>query len=363
MIRGCLKLLPCLLLVTPAALQAGTIDTVIGTGKADNNGRQGPAPMVNVGQPFGVELGPRGGLFVTEVQNHRVLRLDLETMKVTTVAGNGKAGYSGDGGPATAASLNEPYEVRFDREGNMFFVEMKNHLVRRVDAKNGVISTVAGSGIAGYGGDGGPAVKARLRVPHSIALDGKGGLYIADIGNHRIRKVDLASGQISSIAGSPERALPREGQQARGNPILGPRALCFHQNTLWIALREGHSVWKLPLAKGTLHHVAGDGTKGFSGDGGSARSARFNGPKGICVGPKGLVYVVDTENQVIRRIDPARDAIETVAGSGPQQRGGAGDGGPADQAQLDRPHGICVGPDGNIYIGDTLNHRVRRVKP
>ncbi len=363
MMRGYLKLLPCLLLVSHAALQAGTIDTVIGTGKADNNGRQGPARAVNVGQPFGVELGPRGGLFVTEVQNHRIVRLDLETRKVTTVAGNGEAGYSGDGGPATAARLNEPYEVRFDREGNMFFVEMKNHLVRRVDAQSGVISTVAGNGIAGYGGDGGPAVKAQLRVPHSIALDEKKGLYIADIGNHRIRKVDLVSGQISSIAGSPEKALPREGQRARGNPILGPRALCFHQGTLWIALREGHSVWKLPLAEGTLQHVAGDGTKGFSGDGGSARTARFNGPKGICVGPKGLVYVVDTENQVIRRIDPGRDGIETVAGSGPQQRGGGGDGGPADQAQLDRPHGICVGPDGTIYIGDTLNHRVRRVKP
>jgi sugar lactone lactonase YvrE len=361
--RRLLTILPCLLLASHALLQAGTIDTVIGTGKPDNNGNKGPADTINVGQPFGVELGPGGRLYVTEVQNHRVLRLDLESGQLTTVAGTGKAGYSGDGGPATEASLNEPYEIRFDREGNMFWVEMKNHLVRRVDAKSGKISTVAGTGIAGYSGDGGPATRAQLRVPHSIALDGQGGLYIADIGNHRIRKVDLESGQIHSIAGNDKRSLPSDGQQARGNPILGPRALCFHQGTLWIALREGHSVWKLPLATGTLHHVAGDGMKGFAGDGGSARTARFNGPKGIAIGPKGLVYVVDTENQVIRRIDPARDRIDTVAGSGPDRRGGEGDKGPATRAQLDRPHGICVGPDGTIYIGDTVNHRVRRVKP
>ena len=360
MIRRISTALCCLLLIQ-LPIQAGTIDTVIGTGRPDNNGARGPADSLNVGQPFGVELGPDGALYVTEVQNHRVLRLDLKTQQLTTVAGNGTAGYSGDGGPATSAQLHEPYEVRFDRQGNMFFVEMKNHLVRRVDARTGKISTVAGSGTAGYSGDGGLAVKAQLRVPHSIALDDRNGLYIADIGNHRIRKVDLKSGLIHSIAGSTERSLPQDGQLAAGNPILGPRALCFHQGTLWIALREGHSVWKLPLKEGTLQHVAGDGSKGYSGDGGAARSARFNGPKGICIGPAGKIFVVDTENHAIRRIDPVNDRIETVAGSG--ERGAGGDGGAANAAQLDRPHGICVGPNGTIYIGDTVNHRVRRVKP
>ena len=128
--RRLLTILTCLLLASHALLQAGTIDTVIGTGKPDNNGNKGPADTINVGQPFGVELGPGGKLYVTEVQNHRVLRLDLESGQLTTVAGTGKAGYSGDGGPAAEASLNEPYEIRFDREGNMFWVEMKNHLVR-----------------------------------------------------------------------------------------------------------------------------------------------------------------------------------------------------------------------------------------
>ncbi|MCH7726289.1 MAG: hypothetical protein IH991_07400, partial [Planctomycetes bacterium] len=157
------------------------------------------------------------------------------------------------------------------------------------------------------------------------------------------------------------RKLPRDGQLAKGRPLLGPRALFIDGNTMWIALREGHSVWKLDMKKGTLHHVAGTGKKGFSGDGGQAKHATFNGPKGIAVGPNGNVYVVDTENQAIRKIDTKTAMISTVAGSGPDQRGDAGDGGLATKAQLDRPHGICVDSAGTIYIGDTLNHRVRRV--
>jgi streptogramin lyase len=356
--------LACLLIISTSGwLLAGPIDSVIGTGKAELNGNQGPAAKINVGQPFGVEIGPDGALYVTEVQNHRVLRLDLRRGTIRTVAGTGQAGYAGDGGPATKARLNEPYEVRFDKAGNMFFVEMKNHLVRRVDAKSGIITTVAGNGTAGYGGDDGPASKAMLRVPHSITLDDNGNIFIADIGNHRIRHVDLATGMIRTIAGNGEKQLPSEGQIAVGNPLLGPRALAYKQGTLWIALREGHSVWKLSLQTGRLHHIAGDGSKGFAGDGGKPAGAQFNGPKGIAVGPRGRIFVVDTENQVIRRIDLKRNQIETVAGSGPDQKGGGGDGGPARRAQLDRPHGIAVGSDGTIYIGDTVNHRVRRVQP
>jgi len=281
-------------------LQGQTIQTVAGTGQSKNNGSQGPASKINVAQPFGVELGPDGALYITEVGNHRVLRLDLNAQSITTVAGTGRKGYSGDGGPATKAGLNEPYEVRFDKEGNMYFVEMQNHVVRRVAAKTGRISTVAGTGKRGYSGDGGPATKATFNRPHSIALDAVGGLYIADIGNHRIRRVDLETGIVESIAGSEERRLPKDGQVAKGNPILGPRALFIDGNTMWVALREGHSVWKLDLKKGTLHHVAGTGKKSFSGDGGPAKHATFNGPKGIAVGPDGTVYVVDTENQAIR---------------------------------------------------------------
>ncbi len=345
----------------PSPARAEKVETVAGTGQPEDNGAAGPATRTNIGDPFGVEIGPDGALYITEVRNHRVRRLDLKTGRLTTVAGTGKKGYSGDGGPATEAELNEPYEVRFDRAGNMYFVEMQNHIVRRVDGRTGTITTIAGTGEAGFAGDGGPAIKAQFHRPHSIALDGRGNLYVADIGNHRIRRIDLKTGLVESVAGNEQRQLPRDGQIARGQPVLGPRALYIDNGTLWIALREGHSVWRMELDEGRWQHVAGSGKQGYSGDGGSAKRATFNGPKGIAVGPDGNVYVVDTENQVIRKIDLARGRVSTVAGNG--KRGGAGDGGAATAAELDRPHGICLGPDGSIYIGDTLNHRVRRVAP
>ena len=332
------------------SLHAGTIETIAGNGKPDV-----------VGQPFGVEIGPDGALYICEVQNHRVLRLDLKSRELTTVAGTGTKGYSGDGGPATKAQLNEPYEVRFDRGGNMLFVEMKNFVVRKVDRQTGQISTVAGTGEMGFGGDSGPATKAQLNIPHSIALDKDDNIYIADIGNHRIRRVDAKTGIITTIAGNGEKKPPVHGQSAAGKPMIGPRALFIDGGALWIALREGHSVWRLDLTSGLVSHVSGTGQKGFGGDGGPAKEATFNGPKGIAVGPDKGIYVVDTENQAIRRIDTATRVITTVAGRGPLHVGGEGDGGPATAATMDRPHGICVGPDGTIYIGDTNNHRVRRV--
>jgi streptogramin lyase len=360
-----LKVLETVLLVGTSSVYAsgGIVDTVSGTGQPDDNGDAGKATQVNVSSPFGVDIAPDGALYIAEVGNHRVRRLDLKTGRLTTVAGCGRQGYSGDGGPATEAELNEPYEVRLDQDGNLYFVEMMNHIVRRVDTKTRIISTIAGTGRPGYGGDRGPATKALFKNPHSIALDGRGALYVADIGNHRIRRIDLETGVVESIAGDGQRLLPRDGQTARGTPVLGPRALFVEGTTMWVALREGHSVWTLDLTNGKWSHVAGTGEKGFTGDGGPAKIATFNGPKGITVGPDGHVYVVDTENHAIRKIDAKSGLISTVAGSGPNQRGGAGDGGPATNAQLDRPHGICVGADLAIYIGDTLNHRVRRVRP
>ncbi|HXT59366.1 MAG TPA: hypothetical protein VN699_12075 [Pirellulales bacterium] len=343
---------------------AQRIETVAGTGRAGNNGHEGAALETNIDQPFGVEFGPDGALYVCEVGQHRVRRLDLKTGRLSTAAGAGRKGYAGDGGAAKDALLNEPYEVRFDRDGNMFFVEMQNHLVRRVDAKTGKISTVAGKGRPAYEGDGGPAVEAALRNPHSIAFDREGRLLIADIGNHRIRRVDLTSGQIESIAGDGQAKLPRDGDAARGRPILGPRALAVQGDSLWVALREGNSVWRLdPGGDGeqeTRRHVAG-ARKGFQD--GPAAEALFDGPKGIALDRAGIVYVVDTENNAIRRLDPRSGAVSTLAGTGPKSAGYGGDGGPAAAASFDRPHGICIGPDGAIYIGDTNNHRVRRIAP
>jgi DNA-binding beta-propeller fold protein YncE len=340
------------------------IETVAG------NGQTGDLPdgtelalNVPVDLPFGVEVGPDGGLYVTSIGQHRVLRLDVKGRKLSSVAGNGTKGYSGDDGQARQAQLNEPYEARFDKDGNLFFVEMQNHLIRRVDAGTGIISTVAGTGQPGFAGDGGPAIKAQFRQPHSIALDTQGNLYVADIGNHRIRRIDAKTGVISSIAGDDRRELPQDGATARGRPILGPRALFINGRTLWVALREGNSVWRLDLDSGVIRHVAGTGKTGYGGDGGSAKTATFNGPKGITATENGFVYIVDSENQAIRMIDTASDRVYTIAGAGPQARGFAGENSHATDAKLDRPHGICLVPGGGLYLGDTNNHRVRWLHP
>jgi sugar lactone lactonase YvrE len=349
------------------------IKTIAGNGKAtagDAPNRDDlPAVEAIVGQPFGVEIGPDGALYVTEVENHRIRRLDMKSGRLTTVAGNGSKGYSGDGGPAIEASLNEPYEVRFDSQGNMYFVEMQNHLIRRVDAKTGVISTIAGTGKPGYAGDGddkqpGDAKRAEFRQPHSIALQGDRWLYVADIGNHRIRRIDLEKGHIESVAGNGEKRLPKNEEIAKNHPMLGPRALAIDGDTLWIALREGHSIWSLDLSTGKLNHVAGSGKQGYRDAAESkGKEAEFNGPKGIAFGPDKCLYVVDTENQAIRRVDSKTGEVTTVAGTPPKGRGFAGDGDDALKAKFDRPHGIAVGRDGAFFIGDTNNHRVRVVVP
>lgn len=358
MLRACWPLF-FLLLGTTGHAKDFIVETIAGTGSPENNGDAGDASTVNIGQPFGVEIGPDGALYVAEVRNHRVRRLDLRSGELTTVAGCGRQGYSGDGGPAIEACLNEPYEIRFDAAGNLYVVEMKNHVVRRVDAKTKVIDTIAGTGRAGFGGDGGPATKALFRQPHSIALDDGGGLYIADIGNHRIRRVDLATGIVESIAGDSQPIAPRDGQTARGSPFLGPRALFVNDDVLWIASREGHSVWRMNLSDGVLHHVAGTGAKGIADDAGPAKEAQFNGPKGIAVDSYGHVIIADTENNAIRRIDVDSGLITTIAGRDSLPQRAAGDA--ASHDGLSGPHGVCVGPDGAVYVGDTLNHLVRRI--
>lgn len=338
-----------------SAASAGELSVVAGNGSKENNGDEGGATELAVKDTFGVEFGPDGALYVTEVGHHRIRRVDLKTNRISTVVGNGTKGYSGDGGLATEAKLNEPYEVRFDKDGNMYFVEMQNHTVRRVDAATKKITTIAGTGKSGFSGDGGPATKATFNRPHSIALDNHGHLYVADIGNHRIRRINLETGIVETIAGNGEKELPPDGETATGKPIFGPRALFIKGEAMWIALREGNSVWKLDLKSGKVHHVAGSGKKGHIDA--EASAAAFNGPKGIAVDKNSNAFLVDTENHVIRRIDGKTSSVTTIAGAGtPGAKVGS-----ATSSQMNRPHGICIGSDASIYVGDTLNHRVVKI--
>jgi streptogramin lyase len=333
--------------------------TFAGTGRAGYAGDGGPAVQAELNNPFGIARGPGGALFICDTGNHRVRKVTRDGI-ISTVAGSGKRGYSGDGGPAAQADLNEPYELRFDREGHLFVVEMRNHIVRRVDSKTGRISTVAGTGRAGFSGDGGPATNAALNQPHSIQLDARGNLFICDIGNHRIRKVNLKTGVIGTFAGTGLKARTPHGAKIVGAPLNGPRAIDFDsEGNLWLALREGNAVYKFDVKTDTIHHVAGTGKSGFTGNGGPAKEATLSGPKGLSVGPKGDIYLADTESHSLRMIDVAKGTLHLIAGAGV-----AGDGPDGDPlvCRMSRPHGVFVDADGSIFVGDTEAHRVRMIR-
>ena len=333
-------------------LAAATVTTVIGSGAAGLSDTE-------VANPYGVVIGPDGALYFCDLDNQRIRRLDLETGRTTTIAGRGERGYDGDGGPATNAALNMPHEIQFDRDGHLYIVERDSHAVRRVDAVTGVITTVAGTGEAGFSGDGGPASRAQLRQPHSIAFDPQGRLLICDIGNHRIRRVDPSTGVIETWAGTGEREPTPEGAPLAGTPLNGPRAMALDPSgNLYLALREGNAIYRIDLASETLHHVAGTGEPGHTGDGGPATLATLGGPKGLAY-RDGLLYVADTENHVIRMVDLADGRISTVLGDGAR-----GDGPEPDplRCRLNRPHGVFVTSDGGLYVGDSEAHRIRLLR-
>jgi len=338
------------------------IGSIAGNGSQGYDGDGGPAAKAKLNQPFDVAIGPDGSIYFSDTFNHCIRRVDAKTGEITTVAGCGQKGYAGDGGAATKAMLNEPYGVVLDDAGNIYIVDRLNFCVRRVSAKDGAITTIAGTGQSGYSGDGGPAASAMLREPNGLALDRTATkLYIADVKDQRVRVVDLATGTIRTFAGTGKRERTGDGGPAAKASLFGPRAVHLDgAGSVYICEREGNSIRKVDARSGIITTVAGTGRKGYSGDGGSALSATFDGPKELDIDAAGNIFVVDTENQAIRRIDAKTGVITTVAGNG--KRGGAGDGGPATAAQLDRPHGVAVDRAGKIYIGDTNNHRIRVVE-
>jgi len=342
--------------------RAATVRTVAGTGVAgyEPEGAAGlPATSTPVNNPYGVVVGPDGALWFCEVDTGRTRRLDLRSGRLTTRAGNGVKAYAGDGGPADAASFSAPHEIRFDTSGHLFVVERDAHVVRRVDARTGMVTTVAGTGVAGFSGDGGPATAAQLRQPHSIAFDARGNLLICDIGNGRLRSVDMRTGVIDTLSGTGERVATPDEAPLAGTPLRGPRSIDTDPDgNAYLVLREGNAVFRVDLRGGRLTRIAGTGETGYTGDGGPALTATFNGPKGIAysAGDHAL-YVVDTENHVIRRMRLDDGTIETVLGTG--ERGDGPDGDPL-ACRTARPHGVFV-HEGVVYVTDSEAHRVRAI--
>jgi sugar lactone lactonase YvrE len=322
------------------------VDDLAGTGQPGFSGDGGPAVRAVVNQPFDLVYNADGDLYFSDTGNHRIRRIDTRSGVVTTIAGNGEKGFAGDGGPATAARMNEPYGLALDPRGNLYFADRLNRRVRRVDAETGVISTVAGDGSNASTGDDGPGVKAGIVEPNDVALDGRGNLYIADVSGHRVRVLDVATGTIRTFAGDGRGRHAGDGGLAKDASLSGPRALRLAPNGALLILERNGNTLRSVAVDGTITTIAGNGKKGYSGDGGPAKDASFDGPKELDVDARGNILIVDTENNAIRRIDAQTGVLSTVA-----------DG-------LDRPHGVAFSPDGaSFVIGDTLNHRLRRVRP
>ncbi len=355
-----IPLLPTLLLALASTLSAHaadwTIETIAGTGKQGFSGDGGPALKAELDNPFGIVRGPDGAFYYCEYTGQRIRRID-ENGIITTIAGTGEVGFSGDGGTALEGTFNKPHEIRFDAAGDLFIVDMVNHAVRKIDMKTGILTTIAGTGKAGYSGDGGPAVEAEFKQPHSIQFGPEGDLYICDIGNHVIRKIDMRTGIVSTFAGTGKPGETPDGSPIAGTPLKGPRSLDFDkEGNLWLATREGNQVFKFDLRAGTIAHIAGTGKGGFTGHGGPATEATLSGPKGITVDAEGNVWLADCESHSIRMVDAKTGKIELIAGTG--KKGDGVDGDPL-KCEMARPHGVFADADGGIYIGDSEAHKIR----
>ena len=353
---------------TPAAV--GTITTFAGTGEPGFSGDGGPAVQARLSRPGDIAVDGAGNLFIADRFNHRIRKVDSSGV-ITTIAGTGERGYSGDGGPAVQARLSRPSGIAVDGAGNLFIADLNNHRIRKVDS-SGIITTVAG-GTQGYGGDGGPAIEARLDVTPDVAVDAAGNLYIADFNNNRVRKVD-SSGTISTLAGDGTHLIGGRGGIGDGGPAVSARLRAPEEvaaddaGNVYISDSHDQRVRKVD-SSGTITTIAGSGESGFDrggfrGDGGPADQARLNLPSGLAVDAAGNLFIADTQNHRIRKVDSS-GVITTIAGSGDTgfDRGGfGGDGEPADQARLNVPVGLAVDAAGNLYISESSNHRIRVVK-
>ena len=292
-------------------------------------------------------------VFFGIVAIHAVL---CKGQNIYTFAGNGSVGYCCDGLNAAVAQISNPVGVAVDASGNVYIADYLNHRIRKVNT-SGIISTIAGTGIAGFSGDGGPAISAQIYDPHGVSIDASGNIYIADQGNNRIRKVNV-SGIITTIAGTGGTGYSGDGGLAISAQIYGPTAIAIDaSNNILIADLGNNRIRKVNTS-GTITTIAGTGTSGFSGDGGNAISAQINFPNAIAVDLSGNIFIADANNKRIRKINTS-GIINTVAGTG--TNGFSGDGGLATSAQLSFPFGVAVDVSNNIYIADNPNHRIRKV--
>lgn len=338
-----------------------SIHLVSGTGTYGYSGDGGPAVDADLAWPEGLALDAMGNLFIGDSDSARVRRVDAATGIITTVAGTGTHGYNGDGGLASAAQLSYPSGLATDAAGNLFIADAGNARVRRVDAVTGIITTVAGDGTYGLPGDGGPATSAHLDYPEGLVLDSLGNLFIADSSSCRVRRVDASTGIITTVAGDGSYGYSGDGGLATSAQLDGPQAVAVDAlGDVFIADSSNYRVRRVDAATGVITTVAGNGTSGDGGDGGPATSAPVESPRGLALDASGSLFISEWFGHRVRRLDLSTGIITTVTGVGTY--GYAGDGGLAVTAQLSYPKGLAIDALGrHLFIAESGNARVRVV--
>ncbi|MCE9637538.1 MAG: hypothetical protein K8T90_17700 [Planctomycetes bacterium] len=338
------------------AATPGIISTFAGTGAAADSGDGGPATAAGVQNPVGVAVAATGVVYISDGGGHSIRAVDLLGV-ISTVAGDGTASFAGDGGPASAARLNEPHAIFVDRVGALVVCDRGNHRLRRIDS-SGMIATIAGDGAGAFAGDGSAATSASLNGPAGACADAAGNIYIADTYNHRLRRVDT-SGTITTVAGNGVATFAGDGAAATSASIRFPTGVAVNAaGDIFIADNGNNRIRRIAASDGVISTIAGDGTPGLSGDGGPASAARLNIPFSVAFDIDGALLITEAVNNTVRRITVA-GGIERVAGTGVS--GFTGDDGPAVDATLDFPLCLTVDRAGTLYIAEYGNSRVRRV--
>ncbi len=349
-----------LLIFASGLAKAQSISTYAGTGTEGFCCDNGPATQAELSLPYGVSTDSSGNVYIADAGNDRVRKVTLSSGTITTLAGNGTYGDSGDGGIATSAEIEAPYKVAVDNSGNVYISEASCR-IRKVVQSTQIITTVAGNGNCGYSGDGGSATSAEI-WGGGIAVDGSGNIYIADGNNARIRKVTISTGIISTIAGNGTSGYSGDGGPATSAELNTPLGVAVDgSGSIYISDVSANVIRKVTVSTGIITTVAGDGVRGYGGDGGSATSAELEQPRGVTVDSSGNIYIADSFNQRTRNVTASTGIITTFAGDG--TAGYVGDGGSPTSAELYYPFDAAIGNSGVIYIADSYNNRIRAVTP
>lgn len=340
------------------AAELNYIRTLAGTGVKGFSGDGFDATEAQLSSPVDLAVDRAGNIYIADASNNRIRKLTLSTGIISTVAGTGGKVYNGDNIDATAAAINGPEGVGVDGVGNIYITDTENHRIRKVTASTGKITTIAGTGFQGFSIDGTNATLANLQRPSSVAVDAAGNIYIADTRNYRIRKVSASTGIISTVAGTGTAGFTGDGGLATNATLYNPLAVATDKDgNIYIADTLNHCIRKVTASTGIITTIAGRGTRGFNGDNIDAQTALLRDPKGVSVDSLGNVYIADSNNYRIRKVLASTGKIVTVAGTGTM--GFSGDGVNATSAKLNYVAGIVVDAANNFYIADTNNHRVR----